>query len=202
MTRTKLDNIPLDSIQSISDLDALTRTNYAGSLRIAKLYALLAVGLSIQISIAAQPDSRTKYASNRLAEMHIAGIKKRITQVEAINARKASKLRHTNAMASFAETMIEANTMSRLTKLAPKAGLPSIAPEVRTRITAPIIADMQAKNTDESYSDIFARMNELEASRQTVPEGTDAATIVRELTPELKVIDTGDKLGSAEDWLK
>lgn len=204
MSRTKLDNIEIDDIHCISDINALARTNYTGSLRIAKLYALLSIASQIQLRLsqtvpersAIAKDSnyaselRTMRIANNIIEMHLTAIKKRIAQVEAINARKASKLRRERTILELADRIGDAGAMARITNLAPKPGLPSITPELRARIAAPIIADLHTPSVDESHSNMMSNIEALERERVT------------QLTPELKVIDTGDKLGSAEDWLK
>lgn len=202
MSRVRLDNVELSDIQAISDLAALGRTNYAGSLRVAKLYALLAVAGQIELAIIeTMPENRARILAVKLCDMHIKGIKKRITQVEAINMRKASNMRNQRTMADLASVLTHARSLSNMPRLNPSPGLPQVSPEVRTRIAAPIITDLNTPSIDQAYSNTIANITALEAERAK-PALPNTEPIVTEITDNIKSINTGDKLGSVEDWLK
>ena len=190
MKRQRLDSISLETIQSIADMDALARTNYAGSLRIAKLYALLSVAMQLQLSIALQKDSNDNRAvrlANKTIEMHLTGIRKRIVQVEAINERKASRFRRDRAMGEVVEIITRASALSKIAKLSPErsAGLPPIPAAQRAQIAAPIIAEITQpeESTDEAYNRLIEKMNKAVESSNSNSDDTAA-------------------YGSAEDWIK
>lgn len=194
MIRTRLDNIELKDIELISDLEALGRTNYAGSFRIAKLHSLLAVAYQIQLRLGQTvPKSATEHRINRLTtrmiDTHIAAIKKRIVLIEGVNARKARKQRSDYALAELA--------IAAAPSINAKQSILSInqtpAP-IRAAIARPVIEalkELNAPTIDEQYSSTISSIEALEATR----------AVVRPLTDTVKVIDTGDKIGTAEDWI-
>lgn len=197
MIRTRLDNIELSDIQLISDLESLGRTNYAGSLRIAKLYALLSIAYQIQLRLSQTvPEGATETRVNRLTtkiiDSHITGIKRRIALVENINARKSRNQRSNKALAELA--IAASASINNNNKQQQTFSLSETPPPTRAAIARPVMEALQELNKpsiNEAYTDTIAELETLEASRTAT-----------KITDNLKVIDTGDKLGSAEEWLK
>lgn len=247
MTRQRLDNLTIADIQTISDAQAISRTNYAGSRSIVRLSSLLAVTMQVQITLSQLPNTLTNRTTARLLDMHETNIRKRIAIVERLNENKSNKLRSDKQRGQLFDALLQSGTLTELVKesrAARSEAMKQSKLDAQTRLSSAVPSIQKefelagfnplASSADRAQwlynqelvkqglpdTDLNAQgeqalniLQRAEKERQTVPEGetstnanvTDNANVtptVTKIVEGLKSINTGDKLGSAEDWLK
>jgi len=232
ITRQRLDNLTITDIQTISDAQVISRTNYAGSRSIVRLSALLAVTMQIQITLSQLPNTLTNRTIARLLDMHETNIRKRIAIVERLNENKSNKLRSDKQRGQLFDALLQSGTLTELVKESRAARSEAMKQskqdaQVRLSSAVPSIQkefELVGFNPRASSQDRAAWLTNQEKLKQGIPD-TDLATqgeqamdilqraelertksnvtaIVTEIASGIKSIDTGDKIGSVEDWLK
>lgn len=219
-----------DVSQLQNDLLTITRSKYGSMRRLLELEAVLVIAeaLSIQIiqAIAAKPArSRQLSLILKITNSHIAGIKKRIAQVERMNAAKASKDRSNKTLVELVQALVNTGTLNQLASNASAATIisrRSLAEQRRQEqldrrkvLAMPVIREIQEAGLPVTGTLEQREQWAKEREQQAIPgadlskQGEEILARMqrleheRALTDHVKVIDADvDKIGSADEWLK
>jgi hypothetical protein len=100
-----------------NDLKVITSAKYGSTRKISELHALLVLAETLQIKLAAKPaqlTSRQLSLMNRILDMHLTKIHKRITQIERMNESKANKKREEKTRLQMFEVLAQSGAITAL----------------------------------------------------------------------------------------
>lgn len=209
-------------------LKAITYSKHQSSSSLSYLRNIKLIADELQLALAAQPTGmgRSTYVTmKKQLALHVRNIDKRIEYISRRNADSYSKQKQRlrtadllTVVALAAPQLIKENEQLRSTKLVAdkqekataqkalakpvfedltKAGFPFHGTPEEIQEWQQKYKDAQnQKGTNEEYEAIIARMQDL-----TTNEPKKESEPKKEIAPGIKSIDTGDKLGSPEDWL-